>query len=50
MQLDHGHRWPVPIEKSALLVEHGTECATKDGTRAKKPLDNTATVFVAGRR
>src|SRR3954447_1494836 len=26
-QLDHGHRWRVPVEKSALLDEHVYECA-----------------------
>ena len=26
-QLDHGHRWPVPVEKSTLLNEHVNECA-----------------------
>ena len=34
-QLDHGHRWPVPVEKSPLLDEHVNECATNRRGSAK---------------
>src|SRR5215218_9062280 len=45
-QLDHGHRWPVPVKKSAmsrlreehrrlLLNEHENECATNSRAMAK---------------
>ena len=36
-QLDHGHRWPVPVEKSPLLNEHVHECATRGRGCAKEP-------------
>src|ERR1700733_9443623 len=34
-QLDHGHRRPVPVKKSSMLIEHEIECATKGRVGAK---------------
>src|SRR5258706_13128701 len=34
-QLDHGHRWRVPVEKSTPVNEHVNECAIKGRASAK---------------
>jgi hypothetical protein len=41
MQLDHGHRWSVPIEKSKLRVEHEPSVPLRAAAAQKTGLANT---------